>query len=302
MNSKTFHVTDMFAQFLLIVAAVFLLLVVVSYFRGKSARVSLREAAARVSEVRSETIQAKDEKGELREQGPFRIVYVEFKTNAGIKTSARLKYVLSSGVGYYPIGSTVPIQYNPEFSDQIREVSFFEKHGLELFFGVLGAVFLLGALLIAWLSKDLVFPVSGSMTQIRIAEVCFFLGLVIVGFAMKSFYVQNSSSGYEQATATVTGFESVKSNRAHYDIDDIYPVLRFQTSQGRMMTVRSQSQIDHARDREGARYQVTYSTRDPAIASPAADDRPIGGVVFLIFVGLFPLGVGGAWLLQLLRH
>ncbi len=148
-NSKPFVVTGILSQSLLVLAVFCLLLVVASYFRGNSKRALLKEANARVLEVRSETVQAKDEKGELREQGPFRIAYLEFETGTGTKTSARLNDVLGSAVSNYPIGSTISIQYSPEFPDRIGEVSFLDKHGLELVFGILGAVCLLVALLVA---------------------------------------------------------------------------------------------------------------------------------------------------------
>lgn len=299
MNSKPFLVTGILSQSLLILAVFCLLLIVASYFRGNNKRAQLKEADARVLEVRKETIRAKDEKGELKEQGPFRIVYVEFETGAGGKTSARLKDVRSSEVSNYPIGSTIPIQYSPEFPERIREVSFLDKHGLELVFGIFGVVFLLGALMVASFPAGLIPPVSGSMTQMRIAGICVFFGLLIVGFAMWSVYVQSNSSGHETTIATVTGYESVTTN---HGIEFIYPVLQFQTSQGRTATVRSQSQIVHAYDALGSRYPVIYSAKDPVFAIPASADGPIAGSVFMIFIGLFPLGIGGVWLFQLLRN
>jgi hypothetical protein len=299
MNSNNFQVTDIFSQSLFIMAGFCFLLVVLSYFRGENSRGSLKEAIAKVSEVRSETIQVKDEKGELKEHGPTRIVYVKFETSAGKTISARLKDIRGSEVTNYPVGLTIPIQHNPEFPDQIWETSVFDQHGLELIVGAFGVVFLFSAFLATGLSKVLVFPVS--KTQMFFPKVCVIFGLVFVGISIWNFYIQNNPSGFITTTATVTGYDLVKSNSAHYP-DETYPVLQFQASDGRTITVRSQSQINHAHDRLGARYQVAYSTTDPVSARPVTSDGPIAGSVFLFFIGLFPLSIGGIWLMHLLRH
>lgn len=153
MNSNGLHVTDIFSQSLFIMAGFCFLLVVLSYFRGETSRGSLQEAIAKVSEIRSETIQVKDENGELKEHGPTRIVYVKFETSASKTISARLKEIRGSEVTNYPVGLTIPVQHKPEFPDQIWGTSFLDKHGLEFIVGALGAVFLFSAFLATGLSK-----------------------------------------------------------------------------------------------------------------------------------------------------
>ena len=296
MNSNSLQVTDLFSQSLFIMAGFCLLLVVVSYFRGEHSRASLKEAIAKVSEIRKESIKVKDEKGELIESEPTRIVFVDFETSAGKTVSARLKAIRGSEAANYPAGLTVGIQYDAEFPDQISETGFLDKHGLELVLGIFGTVFLLSAFLATGLSKVVVFSVSG--TPLLFPKACIAFGLFFVAVSLWNYYVQNNPSGLTTTTATVTGFDLVKSSSAHYP-DETYPVLQFKTSDGRTVTARSQSQINYAHDRPGARYPVIYSTTDPASARPVTSDGPVAGSIFLFFIGLFPLSIGGIWLMRL---
>ncbi|MGZ6143594.1 MAG: DUF3592 domain-containing protein [Myxococcales bacterium] len=245
-------------------------------------------------------LKAKDESGAMKEQGPFRIVHVEFESAAGSRISARLKSVPGSGVAAYPAGAAVPIEYDPRSPERIAEAGFLARHGLKLFLGIFGAGFLLSALLVARLAGGDSIP--GSMTLVRIAAACVCLGALLAGLALWSLAIQRGSGGSEIATATVTGYESVKSTRAHYQTDEIYPVLQFETSRGRVVTARSQTEIDLARDAEGARYRVKYSKKDPSVVRPVTSDASVAGSVFVLFVALFPLGFGGSWLLQMLRR
>ncbi len=301
MNAKTFSVTDIFSQSLLIMAMFCVIVAVIAYFRGRNSRASFHDAVAKVTEIREETLQAKDETGAMTEQGPFRIVYVEYETQAGIKNTARLTDVLSSTMAGYPVGALIPIQYNPEALAQIRQAGFCGNYGLEFFISFCAVVFFLCSIGIRFLSKDLagmdLAQAAKDPVSLFISSCLILFGSLCFVWAVWSMLVHYNADD-ETAMGKVIGYESVKNYGKNSTRDDLYPVLKFQNAQGKTMEVRSDKTINHAYDTLGVQYLVRYSKKDPTFVAPAASERSLAGAVFLCFVGIIPLSFGAVSLRQ----
>ncbi|MGK5085523.1 DUF3592 domain-containing protein [Bdellovibrionota bacterium FG-1] len=300
--------TDVIIKTLIVLSGFCALLIVASFLRGRSERASLQTARARITEIKNETVSAKNEKGAMQEFGPFEVAYVTYVDAQSTSHVTRLQQIAPLDRAGLSVGKELLISYDPKFPGQVKRVEFLDNHGVEVFLSVMMGLFLLSAQIIRVVSTGdslaASMPAASSADrsfEIKMCGTLVFFGVLLVGYAVRSLVYQAIPGNHGSARAQVIGFETAPVYHKSAYFDALYPVLRYQVENGSPLTVRSQSRLNFSRDWIGAEYPVSYSTKDPSIARPESSNGFTGGALFLLFVGLIPLAFGASWLLGLVK-
>ena len=257
-----------------------------------------------MSEIKREIVKAKNEKGEIQELGPFEVAYVEYRDAHGARTVTRLKSPSRrDGIN---VGVDLMIAYDPRFPGQVEEAEFIRSHGFEILLSLVAGLFLLIAKIIgadlkhAFAIPEASLSPSDHSFDLMLSIGLLVLGLLLAGYALWSIAYQANPANHGSAPAKVVGFETAKVYRSGGYVDEIYPVLQFQTATGGAVTTRSHGTLNFARDWIGAEYEVTYSMKDATyVHAKKPGDSISAGAVFVLFVGLILVTVSASFLMSL---